>query len=72
MFKNPELLKKRLNAKEKQKEQSIVMKLSGLMFLAGFILAGFGFRFNWYILPKGLAISAAVVFLAAYILYLET
>ncbi len=71
MFKNPELLKKRLNAKEKQKEQSLVVKLSGLMFLLGFIVAGLGFRFGWYTLPKGVVIAAAVVFLAAYLLYAE-
>ena len=55
MVKNPELLKKRLDAKEKQKEQSLVIKLSGLMFLAGFIVAGLGFRFNWYVLPKAVS-----------------
>lgn len=71
MFKNPELLKTRLDAKEKQKEQSLVVKLSGLMFLAGFIVAGLGFRFSWYILPKGISIGAAVVFLIAYVLYAE-
>ncbi|NLJ70413.1 MAG: isoprenylcysteine carboxylmethyltransferase family protein [Clostridiaceae bacterium] len=71
MFKNPELLKKRLNAKEEQKEQNLVVKLSGVMFLAGFIIAGLGYRFDWYILPKGITISAVVVFLLAYILYLE-
>ena len=65
MFKNPELLKKRLNAKEKQKEQSFVVKLSGLMFLAGFVIAGLGVRFDWYSLPKGIVFGAAVVFLAA-------
>lgn len=53
MFKNPELLKKRLDAKEKESEQSLVVKLSGIMFLAGFIVAGLGSRFDWYILPKG-------------------
>ena len=52
MFKNPDLLKKRLDAKEKQKEQGLVVKLSGLMFLVGFILAGLGFRFGWYVLPR--------------------
>ena len=46
MFKNPDLLKKRLNAKEKLEEQSLVIKLSGLMFLAGFILAGLSFRLD--------------------------
>ena len=71
MFKNPDLLKSRLDAKEKQKNQSIVVKLSGLMFLAGFIVAGLDFRFGWFTLPKGVAIGGAVVFLAAYILYAE-
>ncbi len=71
MFKNPDLLKSRLNTKESRKEQSIVVKLSGLMFLVGFIVAGLGFRLNWYILPKSVVIAAAVVFLAAYILYAE-
>lgn len=71
VFKNPELLKKRLNAKEKREKQSLVVKLSGLMFLAGFIVAGLGFRFGWYILPKSVAMGAAVIFLAAYILYAE-
>ena len=71
MFKNPNLLKSRLNAKEKRQEQSLVVKLSGLMFVAGFIVAGLGFRFNLYTLPKGVSIGAAVVFLVAYILYAE-
>ena len=71
MFKNPELLKKRLNAKEKHQEQNMVIKLSGLMFLVGFILAGLGFRFGWDPLPKGVTIGAAVVFLIAYLLYAE-
>ena len=71
MFKNPELLKSRLNAKEKRKEQSLVVKLSGLMFVAGFVVAGLGFRFNLYTLPKSVCVSAAAVFLAAYVLYAE-
>lgn len=71
IFKKPELLKKRLDSKEKQKDQSIVVKLSGLMFLAGFIVAGLGFRFNWYTLPFGITIGGAIVFLLAYILYAE-
>lgn len=71
MLKNPELLKKRLDAKEKREEQSLVVKLSGLMFLAGFVVAGLGFRFGWYILPKGVVIGSSVVFLVAYIMYAE-
>ncbi len=71
MLKNPELLKKRLNAKEKQKEQDLVVKLSGLMFLSGFIVAGLGFRFGWYALPRSVVLIAVAVFLFAYILYAE-
>jgi len=71
MFKNPELLKKRLQAKEKQKDQDAVVKWSGLMFLAGFIVAGLDFRFAWLILPKGVVIGASVVFLLSYLLLLS-
>lgn len=71
MFLNPALLKSRLDAKEKQKDQDAVVKLSGVMFLAGFILAGLNFRFGWHELPKGVILGAAAVFLAAYALYAE-
>jgi len=71
MVKNPDLLKKRLNAKEKQREQNLVIKLSGLMFLAGFIVAGLDFRFGWCVLPGYVVIAAAVMFLIAYVLYAE-
>ncbi len=71
MAKNPKLLQSRLDAKEKETEQSLVVKLSGLMFLAGFIVAGLGVRFGWYMLPKPVVIASAVVFLIAYILYAE-
>lgn len=71
MMKNPELLKKRLNAKEKQQEQNLVVKLSGLMFLAGFIVAGLDFRFSWLVLPDWVSYVAAGVFLLAYVLYAE-
>ena len=71
MIKNPSLLSSRLDAKEKEKDQSLVVKLSGLMFLAGFIVAGLGYRFGWYILPRAVSIGGAVVFLIAYILYAE-
>ena len=71
MCKNPELLKKRLTAKEKRKEQDLVVKLSGLMFIAGFVVAGLGVRFDWYTLPKVVVIIAAILFFVAYILYAE-
>ena len=71
MVKNPSLLAKRLNAKEKLGEQSTVIKLSGLMFVSGFVVAGLGHRFGWYTLPEWATLTAAVVFLAAYALYAE-
>ncbi len=71
MGKNPELLRKRLNAKEKQGDQSLVIKLSGLMFLVGFLLAGMSYRFAWLLLPDWISYAAAGVFLAAYLLYAE-
>ena len=71
MFKNPELLKKRLDAKEEQKDQDLVVKLSGLMFLVGFIIAGLDFRYQWFVLPKVVSIVSAIVFLVAYALYAE-
>ena len=71
MIKNPSLLKSRLDAKEKEKEQSVVVKLSGLMFIAGFVLAGLDFRFGWIEMPLAVNIVASVGFLIAYVLYAE-
>ncbi len=71
MFKNPLLLRKRLKAKEDQREQSLVVKLSGLMFLAGFILAGLDFRFSWLPVPDIISWTAAAIFLLAYLMYGE-
>ena len=71
MCKNPALLKSRLNAREKQSGQSLVVRLSGLMFLAGFVAAGLSFRHGWLMLPRGVSIAAAVAFLLAYLLYAE-
>ncbi len=71
MRKSPDLLRKRLNVKEEQTEQREVILFSGLMFLAAFILAGLNFRFGWLVLPNGVSIAAAVIFLLAYALYAE-
>ena len=71
MAKNPELLRKRLNAKEEQTEQKQVLALSGLMFLAAFLLAGLNFRFGWILLPRWAIWTAAAVFLLAYLVYAE-
>lgn len=71
MVKSPELLKKRLRAKENQAEQSVVVKLSGLMFILGFASAGLSFRFDIAMLLDGLSNLGAVLFLCAYALYGE-
>lgn len=71
MIKAPSLLASRLEAKEKEKKQSVVVKLSGLMFILGFVLAGLDFRFGWIKLPFAVNIVAAIVFIIAYTLYAE-
>lgn len=71
IFKNPALLAKRLNAKEKEREQNIVVKLSGLMFIAGFVVSGLGVRFNWFRLPIWVSLVASGLFAFAYIIYAE-
>ena len=71
MIKNPKLLEKRLRAKEQQSEQSLVIKLSGLMFAMGFVTAGLNFRFQWIILPDWALWVSAIIFLLSYLLYAE-
>lgn len=71
MKKNPYLLERRLDMKEKQSEQKTVIALSGIMFLLGFVVAGLDYRFQWIKLPEWLVIVGAVVFLIAYGLYAE-
>ena len=71
MIKNPSLLKSRLDAKEKQKEQNLLIKLSGLMFIVGFILAGLDFRFKWLELPTFITYIFACLFLLAYLMWAE-
>ncbi len=68
---DPALLRRRLQAREDQSEQRLVVRLSGLMFLCGFVAAGLDFRFGWSTLPGWLSVCAAVVFLLAYALYAE-
>ena len=71
MIKNPELLRKRLDAKEKQAEQGIIIKLSGLMFIVGFIIAGLDFRFKWLEIPSYIPYIFSVLFLLSYIMWAE-
>ena len=71
MAKNPELLRKRLNAKEKEAEQKTVVTISGWLFIIAFLLAGLNWRFGWFVLPDWVVWIAAVLFLASYLLYAE-
>ncbi|MDU5107649.1 isoprenylcysteine carboxylmethyltransferase family protein [Clostridium sp.] len=71
MIKNPDLLRKRLNAKEKESEQKAVLLLGGITFICGFVVSGLNYRFQWIILPKGLVVVATIIFLLAYVLYAE-
>lgn len=69
MIKNPMLLASRLSAKEKQKEQGVIIKLSGLMFIVGFILAGLDYRFKWIELPDIIVCISIVIFLLSYVMF---
>lgn len=66
-----DLLAKRLDAKEKQAAQKGVQSLAGLVFMAGFVLAGLDFRFSWSDVPLPAVIAASVIFLIGYGLYAE-
>ena len=71
LSKSPEFLKKRLDANEKQAAQKGVIAFSGLMFVAGFVVAGLDFRFGWSAMPAWVVVTASVLFLVAYGLYAE-
>ena len=69
MIKNPELLRKRINSKEKLNSQNLLIKLSALMFVFGFVVAGLDFRFSWSDVPQIVVIAATFIFFVSYILY---
>ena len=71
MRKNPDLLRKRLDAKEKESEQRTVVAMSGFLFMAAFIIAGLNWRFGWWLIPDWAVWVAAVMFLCSYVLYAE-
>ena len=71
LIKNPSLLEKRLNSKEKESDQKAVVAISGVMFLSGFIVAGLDYRFGWLHIPDLVVIVSSVMFLFSYFLYAE-
>ena len=71
MIINPDLLKRRLDAKEKEQEQKEVIVLSGLMFITGFIIAGLNYKYNWITLSNTTVVIASILFVISYLLYGE-
>ncbi len=71
LIKEPDLLRKRLNVKERDVKQSSVVKASGLLFILAFVLSGLGWRFGWYMLPRWVVTIGLVLFLLAYLIYAE-
>ena len=71
LFCSPELLEKRLDTKEKEAEQRSVVALSGVMFVAAFVVAGLDFRYSWTLMPSWVLWSAVAVFLLSYVMYAE-
>ena len=69
MVKDPDRLRRRLDAREKEMTQKTVLLLSGLMFLAAFVLAGLSFRFGWLRFPRWVSFLGAILFLLGYVLY---
>ena len=71
MIKSPDLLRKRLNSKEKESEQGILLMVCGVMFICGFVVSGLNYRFEWIILPEMIVFIATSIFLFGYVLYSE-
>ena len=71
IIKNPDLLKRRLDSKENEKEQKLVVLFSSLMFIISFILAGLNYRYAWFVMPNIIVIIASVLFLVSYVLYFK-
>lgn len=71
LIKDPELLRKRLNSKEKENEQKLVQTLGALMFVCGFVVAGLNYRFSWLVMPNWLVVLGSVIFFLSYLGYAE-
>ena len=69
IFKSSDLLRRRLNSKETQSEQKLVLVISGLMFISGFVIAGLNFAFKWNVMPNFIVAISSIIFLLAYAMY---
>ena len=71
MVKSPDLLRSRLSAKEKEREQKEVIGFSAMMFLLGFVVAGLNYRFGWIEIPNVIVIVSTIIFVISYVIYAE-
>ena len=71
MIINPNLLKRRLDVKEEEKDQKEVILLSGIMFILGFVIAGLNYRYKWFMMPNIFVVIGAIIFIISYVLYAE-
>lgn len=71
MIKSPDLLKRRLNSKENESEQKLLVIISGLMFVSGFVISGLNYHYSWSKLPDAIVIISSILFLLAYLMYAE-
>ena len=69
--KDPDMLRKRLNMKEKRASQQKVVGLSGLLMVLCFPVSGLDFRFGWSSLPDWVSVVSGLVLLVSYGLYAE-
>lgn len=69
--KAPDRLKKRLHTKEANKDQIFVVVLSAIMFIAGFLVAGFDYKNEWSLISWNMSLVFAGVFLVGYAMYAE-
>ena len=71
LIKSPQLLAKRLNAKEKQTAQKGIVTAAGMIFVLAFVLAGLDFRYAWTNVPMWLIWLSSAVMLLSYGMYAE-
>ncbi len=63
---DPKLLERRMRFKEKEEKQKLIIRLSRLPFILGFLIPGFDYRFGWSDIPMAFVIAANVIVMAGY------
>lgn len=65
---DPALLQRRLQFKEKEMRQKLIIKVAGVVFFIGMLIPGFDYRYGWSQVPGWLVITADILMLAGYLL----